>query len=707
MHGRRRPSTDVNNIGDGGLLRQVLTRNLMTVTLDPPPESTEEPDHLSDEPAFLKTREPCRQPHYHPGYNAKNDNSRDKQLTSYSTSCMSPVSQPSSDKSPCICWGGGQGSCTCSCSSFNGGFLTTDESRSLQHIHTSLPTSATKFSEYLASKEGSDQNIDTANADERDACCEPGRSRPTCGVDKEWDHSDRCFSDGDRDSERYCFSCSEYDTRSDGQASCVGCDCQSLPKYQKTEESSGFGSAGASRNISHCFETPKICRPVSTLTAFPFPSPISQWSSTSDRPLWTPDYNTASALCSTFARLVSSNGDGEETLPLPFSSVNKPEDVVPVSSSSCLLNSTQGIMAPTQELPSPINQRSSFPLSPNSVGDFSFQGSRDIISPLSDMRAGSFRRNSDMRSKATTESCRCVTPKLIQRSDLTFGPVIGKGGFGRVHEGKLQDLPVAIKVVQKRRGSGIHREILQAERLAFSLRLRHANIVHILGVNVCDDLRGEALIIMELVSTRTLQALLDEDNIVISLDERLRFGIEVCSALHYLHGHQLVHLDVKPQNVLLGEHTRCKLADFGNLTRTRPGSPREDTDFTQLLGTLPYRAPELMKGQFPSNKADIYSLGITLWQMASRQMPHSGANPHWLIYQVTKNDARPVSHSTGSDVTEIRFCELYKACWDAKPGLRPEAEAAKRVLIELRQRLWRCNSCEEISSFTSIGSRLG
>ncbi|RUS76512.1 hypothetical protein EGW08_015737, partial [Elysia chlorotica] len=144
--------------------------------------------------------------------------------------------------------------------------------------------------------------------------------------------------------------------------------------------------------------------------------------------------------------------------------------------------------------------------------------------------------------------------------------------------GELHGLPVAIKVVQKRRGSGIHREILQAERLAFSLKLRHANIVHIVGVNVCDSLRGEALIIMELVSSRTLQTVLDDSSMVISPGQRLRFGIEMCAALRYLHRYQLVHLDVKPQNVLLGDDARCKLADFGNLTRTRPDLPREDTD---------------------------------------------------------------------------------------------------------------------------------
>ncbi|RUS76511.1 hypothetical protein EGW08_015736 [Elysia chlorotica] len=97
-----------------------------------------------------------------------------------------------------------------------------------------------------------------------------------------------------------------------------------------------------------------------------------------------------------------------------------------------------------------------------------------------------------------------------------------------------------------------------------------------------------------------------------------------------------------------------------------------------------------MKGEFPTCKADIYSLGITLWQLASRQMPHSGANPHWLIYQVIKNDTRPDSHDTGSDITEVRYCELYQACWDARPRARPEAEDVQRVLVDLKDGSWEC-----------------
>ncbi|CAG5132636.1 unnamed protein product, partial [Candidula unifasciata] len=230
---------------------------------------------------------------------------------------------------------------------------------------------------------------------------------------------------------------------------------------------------------------------------------------------------------------------------------------------------------------------------------------------------GSLALNDQMltRSPVRTSLRRSSLLPQVWRKDIIFGAVIGKGGFGKVHTGHIHGRPVAIKVVQKRRGSGIHREILQAERLAFSLHLRHENIISILGLNLCDGLRGDALIVMELVSPRTLQSVLDDCSETVTLDTRLKFALQISKGLNYLHTNDVVHLDVKPRNVLMTTDNTCKLGDFGSLTRTRKDVPREETEFTQLLGTLPYRAPELMRGSFPSNKADIFSLGITLWQL--------------------------------------------------------------------------------------------
>ncbi|KAH9490594.1 hypothetical protein Btru_033617 [Bulinus truncatus] len=299
-------------------------------------------------------------------------------------------------------------------------------------------------------------------------------------------------------------------------------------------------------------------------------------------------------------------------------------------------------------------------------------------------------RNPDPSSRQKPFPCPSSPFPTSHRSrcDIVFGSVIGKGAFGQVYRGLLHGRPVAIKVVQKRRGSGIHREILQAERLAFSMNLRHENIVNVLGVNMCDGVRGDALIVMELVSPKTLQSALDDTMRDISLLDRLRFASEITKALDYLHLNSVVHLDVKPRNVLMTADDRCKLADFGSLTQTCSGAPKEDVEYTQLLGTLAYRAPELMNRCYPSSKADIYSLGVTLWQLATRETPHVGANPHWLIYQVVKANKRPMEHYTGSDLVEMKYKELYMLSWEAEPTARPSATEVLQYLDNLKQMAW-------------------
>ncbi|XP_059170154.1 serine/threonine-protein kinase mos-like isoform X2 [Physella acuta] len=324
------------------------------------------------------------------------------------------------------------------------------------------------------------------------------------------------------------------------------------------------------------------------------------------------------------------------------------------------------------------HRRASSSLSPLTGKMTSHRPSMPMLS--ADVTRLTSRRSSGSTGPAQTSN--------LRRCDVIFGRVIGKGAFGKVHAGLMHGRPVAIKVVQKRRGSGIHREILQAERLAFSLNLQHPHLIEIVAVNMCEGLRGDALIVMELVSPRTLQSVLDDPTRTISFPERLRFATEMTSALVYLHDLDLVHLDVKPRNVLMTSDEKCKLADFGSLTLTSVSAPMEETEFTQLLGTLPYRAPELMKGFFPSNKADIYSLGISLWQLATRETPHIGANPHWLIYQVTKVNKRPDYHDTGSDSNELKYCDLYTACWDAEPSTRPSAEDVRVSLDNLLHLSW-------------------
>ena len=113
-------------------------------------------------------------------------------------------------------------------------------------------------------------------------------------------------------------------------------------------------------------------------------------------------------------------------------------------------------------------------------------------------------------------------------------------------------------------------------------------------------------------------------------------ALQIARGLHYLHSLNIVHLDLKPSNCLVTHDFRLRIADFGCCHQLAPegGRRKEEEDGGQMegeeelapvqgpwrnevAGTVAYRAPELLKGLCPSPRSDVYSLGITLWQMVS------------------------------------------------------------------------------------------
>ena len=96
---------------------------------------------------------------------------------------------------------------------------------------------------------------------------------------------------------------------------------------------------------------------------------------------------------------------------------------------------------------------------------------------------------------------------------------------------------------------------------------------------------------------------------------------------------------------------------------------------SELTGTYAYRAPEVLRGEAPSTKADIYSLGVTLWQMTTRSPPYDRQNQHMVIFGVVAHHLRPaLPATTPGNVKEKTFQDVYVKCWQARPNDRPGAQ---------------------------------
>lgn len=256
----------------------------------------------------------------------------------------------------------------------------------------------------------------------------------------------------------------------------------------------------------------------------------------------------------------------------------------------------------------------------------------------------------------------------IDENDVSVIRLLGSGGFGSVYEAMYEDSKVALKKFHTNaRNKKAAMQSYQAEVHQEVVALKHPNIVRVLGSNMAQSLEDQPFVVMEFVSPRNLQHVLDDAEEKIDFKRRVTFAYEVSIALEYIHENRIVHLDLKPANVLITNEGHCKLADFGccQVFQERPNTPSR----SYLTGTFAYRAPELLKGGNPSFKADVFSFGICLWQLWSREIPYKLQNHQIVIFRVVACNLRP-EIPEGNDV-DNRYRELMTSSWSGDPTDRP------------------------------------
>ncbi|HLV97737.1 MAG TPA: serine/threonine-protein kinase [Ktedonobacterales bacterium] len=200
---------------------------------------------------------------------------------------------------------------------------------------------------------------------------------------------------------------------------------------------------------------------------------------------------------------------------------------------------------------------------------------------------------------------------------------VGEGGMAEVYRAKQLSAfgrEVALKVIRREfTGDEAFRRRFLREAHAIS-RLSHPNILPLIEFG---DERGLLYLVMPLVREGTLRDLLSKHGGPLALEEALPLFVPLCDAVQYAHQEDIIHRDIKPQNVLLQRYTHVLLADFG-IARDR-----FDTHLTTTgmgIGSVEYMAPEQAEGKADA-RSDIYSLGIVLYQMLAGVMPYSGTMP--------------------------------------------------------------------------------
>jgi serine/threonine protein kinase len=266
-----------------------------------------------------------------------------------------------------------------------------------------------------------------------------------------------------------------------------------------------------------------------------------------------------------------------------------------------------------------------------------------------------------------------------------IGGLLGEGGSGVVYRGRDLRLerPVAIKVLS---------DALRDDELAWARLLREARLAsqlnhpHIAAIYDLGEEDGRSFIAMEYIEGLPLADLIPEGGM--AREQVERYGAQIADALAYAHEQGVIHGDLKGSNIIVTPEGNIKLLDFG-LGRRIPRSGMAEITSSCLslaevgatAGTLPYLAPEVLRGNPTSLQSDVWALGVLLYQMATGELPFIGATPFELSVEIMVGTPQKLGQLPEPLQSTLRCC-LEKDPPARFPQVRDLAIAIERHATE-------------------------
>jgi eukaryotic-like serine/threonine-protein kinase len=255
--------------------------------------------------------------------------------------------------------------------------------------------------------------------------------------------------------------------------------------------------------------------------------------------------------------------------------------------------------------------------------------------------------------------------------------VLGTGGYGEVYRAEPgTGRAVAIKILDASRTrdeDAVQRFQREAET---ARKLEHPNIVRVIDVG---SSRGRHYLVMELVRGGSLQKLLRRDQV--EPGRVLGVLTDAARALAFAHERGVIHRDVKPANILLTRAGKAKVADFGVARAVDHSSM---TTEGKLIGTATYMSPEQARGERATSAADVYSMGVMIYEAIAGRLPFESHSQLGFLYQHAEVEPSP---------PEVRppfppaLSGLALACLAKDPAARPTmAQVADRLAAAARRR---------------------
>lgn len=265
---------------------------------------------------------------------------------------------------------------------------------------------------------------------------------------------------------------------------------------------------------------------------------------------------------------------------------------------------------------------------------------------------------------------------LVDPKDLTVESLLGVGSLGEVYLGKFQGKKVAVKKVRRETMSDSHIAEF-ANEIRIMCSLRHPNTVLFMGACESD---GFLSIVMEYCERGSLDAVLRDKSEHIDYTRVIKLLTDIAQGMNYLHlgKTQTLHRDLKSLNILVDTDWTCKVSDFG---LTHLATENGVGGAAGNGGTPFWLAPEAMEDGTFTAASDVYSFGIVVWEVITRECPFRDMNPHQAALAVMTEDARPEI----PDYVPPRLQALIRRCWARDPAVRPTFAQVLRELALVRE----------------------
>lgn len=267
-----------------------------------------------------------------------------------------------------------------------------------------------------------------------------------------------------------------------------------------------------------------------------------------------------------------------------------------------------------------------------------------------------------------------ISPGMLIGERYEIIDRVGSGGMADVYNGKDLRLNrnVAIKILKQEYSNDakfVSKFRAEAQSVA---GLSHPNVVNVYDVGEDDNLY---YIVMELVEGITLKKFIEKKG-RLEINEAIGIGIQIAQGIEEAHKNHIIHRDIKPQNIIISREGKVKVTDFGIAK-----AATSNTITSNAMGSVHYISPEQARGGYSDEKSDIYSLGVTIYEMLLGKVPFEGESTVSVAFAHVHEEA---AHLNDVDASIPRsLSRIVQKCMQKKPDMR--YESADALIMDLRR----------------------